>query len=240
MTPRFHGFRVPSARLPPANYHAGWFFVTLVAAGRRPCLGRVVGDAVRLSPAGVVVADEWARTAIVRPGVTLDAFVVMPDHVHGVLVLADTSDGDRRDAPVGRLGTASDPSGNAMGRGAEGDAPSGRLYMGDAGRPDWRPGTLGAVVNHFKGACTRRIRAEVDPGFAWQPRFHDAIVRDARHLENVRRYIAENPARWTDRRGYSAPAGAPEASVAIATRMSSAEAAEATAASRPMVASRSA
>lgn len=232
MTVRFQGFRVPSARLHGADYGAGCFFVTVATAGRAPCLGRVEGDRTRLSASGQIVRDEWRRTAVVRPGVTLDAFVVMPDHVHGVLWLddvcpCDPRGYDRRDAPPGRLHADAVPSGP--------DAPPGRLYnarSSDGVRP-WRPNTLGTIVNHWKGRCTRRIRADVDPSFAWQPRFYDALVRDARHLAHVRHYLLTKPARYSE-------GGAPTASVAIATRISSDDAAAATCASSPMVASRSA
>ena len=167
-----------------------------------------------------------------RPGVTLDAFVVMPDHVHGVLWI----DGDGRTAADieagGGVGTPRRGVSTVGRAGAAfvGAGPSG----GDtaSARP-WRPGVLGAIVSRLKSACTRRIRAEVAAGFAWQPRFYDVLVRDARRLAAVRRYILTNPARYS--------AGAtPTASVAIATRMSRYDAAEATCASSPIVASRSA
>ena len=70
------------------------------------------------------------------------------------------------------------------------------MIQSHAARPEWRPNTLGTIVNHFKGACTRRIRA-THPAFAWQPRFYDVVIRDRRQLDHVRRYIATNPARWT-------------------------------------------
>ena len=198
--PRYRGLRVPSARRACADYGAGVFFVTVVTAARVLCLGRVEGARTRLSAAGRIVRDEWRHTAIVRPGVTLDAFVVMPDHVHGVLWI----DGDGRTAADIEAAADIKAGGGVetprRGVSTVGRADAAFVGAGPSGgdtasaRP-WRPGVLGAIVARFKSACTRRIRAEVDAGVAWQPRFYDVLVRDARRLAAVRRYILTNPAR---------------------------------------------
>lgn len=200
--PQFRGFRVPSARLPLADYGAGLFFVTVVTAGRTRWPSRIVGGAVHLGAAGEIVAEEWGRTGRVRPGVTLDAFVVMPDHVHLILGL----DGNARPVPNGGTGGFARPSivvGSNVGvetprrgvsteRGANVEQPD-RTRARPA---SWRPGVLGAVINQFKGLCTRRIRADIHPSFAWQARYYDTIIRTERHLEQARRYVEFNPSRW--------------------------------------------
>ena len=56
--------------------------------------------------------------------------------------------------------------------------------------------TLGLIINQFKAECTKDIRNMGLKDFAWQPRFHDHIVRNAKDLERVQRYIRENPAAW--------------------------------------------
>ncbi len=191
----FRGFRVPPARCPVADYGAGWFFVTVVTAGRVPWLCRIRGGRIVLTPAGGVVAGECVRTGALRPGVVVDAFVVMPDHVHLIVGLG-VGPGVRAEGDVGAKTPQRGVSTNAVtsNAGASGGGASG----GGAGRP-WRPGVLGAVVGHIKGASTKRIRASLDPAFAWQTRFHDVIIRDERHLDAVRRYIEQNPAEWERR-----------------------------------------
>ena len=169
---RYRGYRVPSARLPGFDYRRGVFFVTVVTAGREPWFGRLENGGVVLSPAGRVVAQEWERTGKVRSDATADALVVMPDHVHGILALR-TGGGGHRDA-------------------GEEETPHRGVSTG--GPEAWRPGVLGAVVGRWKSECTRRIRTR-HPAFAWQPRFHGRIIRSDRHLEQARRYIAENPMR---------------------------------------------
>lgn len=81
-------FRVESARLPGWAYTApGVYFITICMRDRRWSLGRVAAGVVRLSPAGRIVDDEWHRTAVVRAKVSLDAWVVMPNHVHGIVII---------------------------------------------------------------------------------------------------------------------------------------------------------
>ena len=86
---RFKGkYRIPSARLTGWDYaSAGWYFVTLVTHVRLPYFGEIVRGEMRLSPIGEIVAEEWQKTAQIRPSVQLDEWVVMPNHIHGILVI---------------------------------------------------------------------------------------------------------------------------------------------------------
>lgn len=87
-----------SIRLPWHPYTRGLYWVTLCTWRRRRVLSRVRGGSVSLLPAGRIVADEWLRIAELRPGTWLDAYVIMPDHLHGLVGLG----GDRA-GPVQRL-----------------------------------------------------------------------------------------------------------------------------------------
>ena len=73
-------------RLPVWDYRQpGLYFVTIVAAKRLPRFGRVDQVEVRLTAAGRVVEEEWSSLSLAYPSVRLDAFVLMPDHLHGIL-----------------------------------------------------------------------------------------------------------------------------------------------------------
>ena len=76
-----------SIRLPQPIYVGGSFFVTICTRGRARILGSVVQGVVALSPVGCLVREEWLRTPVIRPGVRLGEWVIMPDHVHGILHL---------------------------------------------------------------------------------------------------------------------------------------------------------
>jgi REP element-mobilizing transposase RayT len=81
-----------SIRLRGFSYQApGPYFVTLVEVRRQPRFGKTCGGVVCHTWAGKIVADAWERIGILAPGVLLDAFVVMPDHFHGILTLLPES-----------------------------------------------------------------------------------------------------------------------------------------------------
>jgi REP element-mobilizing transposase RayT len=80
-------YRVPSARLSSWNYSwPGVYAVTICVQGRDRCLGEGVEDDVALSPFGAIVAEEWLAIPRMHEHVVLDEWIVMPDHVHGILI----------------------------------------------------------------------------------------------------------------------------------------------------------
>ena len=92
-------YRIASTRLKDWDYtQAGWYFVTICAADRRCHFGRVTDGHVQLSSIGQIVEKEWLRAPEVRPNVALDAHVVMPNHLHGIIVI-------RHDAPAQSIDT---------------------------------------------------------------------------------------------------------------------------------------
>jgi putative transposase len=167
---RFGGrYRIETARLRGWDYGAtGWYFVTVCTQGLRRWLGDVVAGEVRLSEAGVIVAEELRKTEEVRPNVALDGWTVMPDHLHAIIVIK-------------RGGSSPTPTGTSR----QTVLPASRLT----------PGSLGSIVGQLKSVCTKRIRANVPRDFAWQPRFHDRIIRNETALNSIRRYIAHNPSK---------------------------------------------
>ena len=80
--------RRDSIRLPWWDYsRPGWYFVTVCTNKRQCVLGEIVEGSMALSPAGLIVEEEWWRATTVRQHVELDEFVIMPNHLHGILVI---------------------------------------------------------------------------------------------------------------------------------------------------------
>ncbi|MDT8398571.1 MAG: transposase [Pseudomonadales bacterium] len=87
-----------SIRLRGHDYsQAGAYFVTLCTFNRECLFGEIVDGGIRLNDGGWIVADEWAKTAEIRDEIELDSWVVMPNHLHGIVVITD---------PVGAHGRA--------------------------------------------------------------------------------------------------------------------------------------
>ena len=82
----------------------GAYFVTIVTDGRRQLFGRIIGDEMRLNAAGRIVAEEWQRSGELRSNVEIDAFVVMPNHFHGIVFLTQTDECTLRSAPTRSFG----------------------------------------------------------------------------------------------------------------------------------------
>src|SRR4030042_3143332 len=130
-----------SGRLKGLDYTTpGLYFVTICTRERAGVLGDLhAGSSVR-SPIGEIVRQTWAEIPGHSPNVDLDEYVVMPNHLHGLLCIVDVTVGAQHPAPAG------------LGRGA---APR-RQPPQRPTRPRVIPGSLGAIVRTFKSASTRR------------------------------------------------------------------------------------
>lgn len=165
----------------------GVYFVTICTHARACWFGAVVDGEMVLNAMGRIVAEEWQSTAVLRPTVELDAFVVMPNHVHGIVVIV--GDDDRGDG------------GGRDGRGMVHHAPTTPSAFS---KP--RANSLGTIVGAFKASVTRSARraSMVHGTPLWQRNYHEHIVRNESDLDRLRKHIAVNPARWDEDSLYSA------------------------------------
>lgn len=164
-------YRVQSARLPGWDYAANaYYFVTICTRDRAHTLGRIEDGHVILSPAGEIADGEWRKTSAVRPDVGVDTYVVMPNHIHGILIInKDQTSSPDQPPETPRRGVSTS-----------------RLA----------PGSLGAIIGQFKSVCTKRIHDAGTTDFGWQPRFYDHIIRDEESFDRIRQYISDNPLKW--------------------------------------------
>jgi putative transposase len=164
-------YRSETTRLPNWDYaSAGWYFVTLCTQDNKPFFGKIIESKTHMSPMGNIVAEEWIRTETIRQNDRLDEWIIMPNHLHGIIIL---------EVKIPQQEGSKTPQ-----RG---------VSTGDYA---WKANTLGSIINQIKGACTRRIRQAGYPEFSWQPRFYDHIIRSQASVQRIRRYISQNPAKW--------------------------------------------
>ncbi|MEI7945594.1 MAG: transposase [bacterium] len=152
-------------RLNGWNYSCGCYFITCNTHDNKPLFGAIVNGRMVLNAAGQIAKEEWLKSAVLRKEVELDEFVIMPNHVHGIVRLrAD-------DLPVAPPCT--------------GDRQVVRLF----------PKSLGALIAGYKGAVGKRVNEmSQTPGkVLWHRNYWDVIVRDEKALENIRNYIRFNP-----------------------------------------------
>lgn len=157
---------------------AGAYFVTICTHRRECRFGRIPSNGnVTLNHDGRIAFEEWRSSAEMREEMDLDAFVVMPNHVHGIVIIKhDISDGNV---------------------GATGQSP--------LQQPEYPPRgparrSLASFIVGYKGAVTRRINAlRKTPGApVWQRNYYERIIRNDDELNRARFYIQENPTRWAD------------------------------------------
>jgi REP element-mobilizing transposase RayT len=141
-------------------------------------LGEVIEEAVRLSQIGEIIRSCWLHLPDNFP-VELDAWVIMPDHLHGILFLRG-----KGEAFGGKVtGKSGTPIPNASPLRPHGTVPA----------------SLGAIVQNFKSVTTRKINQlhSAPGGQMWQRNYYEHIVRYEADLERIRRYIAGNPLCWS-------------------------------------------
>jgi putative transposase len=189
-------YRVESTRLKNWDYGSvGFYFVTICTRNREYFFGDVVDGEVVLSKIGELVAEEWLKTPAVRKNVELDEWIVMPNHVHGVVVIKGNEAGLNVSNPsthnIRSFTNIKSDDGLA-------DMKAGRetRHRRVSTKVHLQSGSLGAIVNQFKSVCTRQIRAVKNKEFDWQPRFYDHIIRSERSLKEIQEYIFNNPAKW--------------------------------------------
>ena len=84
-------YRIPSIRLQKHNYSSsGYYFITICAKNKKCFFGNIINDVMQLNDVGKIVQKHWLKIPNHFPLVTLDEFVIMPNHIHGILVIRNT------------------------------------------------------------------------------------------------------------------------------------------------------
>ncbi|HXX23603.1 MAG TPA: transposase [Terriglobia bacterium] len=212
--PKMHRRR--SIRLRGYDYaRPGSYFVTVCAHRRGLLFGEVIDGQMRRNALGDIVHAGWYATERVRPEVRLDAFVVMPNHLHGILEIIDVgarrrlapdanskmADGKRATHRVAPTAYRQMDESQIRPRGAGVVGARRRLAPteGARSRPHGpAPGSVGAILGQIKSLTKKAInKTRGTPGRAvWQPNYHEHVIRNENELQRIREYICNNPLRW--------------------------------------------
>jgi REP element-mobilizing transposase RayT len=187
-----------SIRLKGKDYgEAGAYFVTIVAFGREEIFGEIVNGEMVCNEFGNVARDEWFKTTQLRPNVQLyeDEFVVMPNHIHGIIWIVDNSDtsvGAERRSALSRNENRPGLNMTTSIRAEQRSAPTNNRHV--------ISGSLGAIVRGYKSAVAYRINALRDTRSVpvWQRNYYEHIVRNDVDHQNIWDYMQTNPQRWDD------------------------------------------
>lgn len=169
-------YRIESIRLPGYDYsQPGAYFITIVTHNRQCLFGNIIDNEMMLNEFGVLVKNEWLKTGIIRPNIVIDAFVVMPNHLHGILIITDNDDGYSRGDTLQRVSTKT---------------------IEQFGKPT--KNSIPTIVRLFKSTTTKQInqlhQTPMQP--LWQRNYYEHIIRNEVELNRIRQYIIDNPKKW--------------------------------------------
>ncbi len=156
-----------SNRLKDYDYaQAGAYFLTICTSRRACLLGEVLDGAMVLNRFGRIVEEEWLASGLIRREITLDRFVVMPNHVHGIVFIAEAHQAATANGPPLLYG----PSARSVGA----------FVAGFKSAATSR-------INTLRSARGTRV---------WQRNYYEHVIRDRPSLDHLRQYICSNPTRW--------------------------------------------
>lgn len=186
-----------SIRLKGYDYSTpGAYFITICAYEKKPLFG-AVADAggnkpatMRLNNAGIIVHEEWVNTEKIRNEIQIDEFVIMPNHIHGIVWITERIPARRTPFEKGRT--------PGKGQWRKGRTPFARTGESDSPGLVSPSGAIGAMVRGFKSTVTRRIRdISGNPEMkVWHRNYWDHVIRDDADMARIREYVHNNPARW--------------------------------------------
>ncbi|KXK39302.1 MAG: hypothetical protein UZ09_BCD002000975 [Bacteroidetes bacterium OLB9] len=186
-------YRIASTRLQHWDY--GWnaaYFVTICTKNRICWFGNVADGRMVLSEIGEIAQKCWIEIVEHFPFVKLDAFIVMPNHVHGIIII-DKIDDERNDGQ--NVETQYFASPHMVSQMTPHMTPT------ELNKPQNQFGpqskNLASIIRGFKIGVTKNARI-IQPDFAWQSRFHDHIIRDEQSYHTISKYIINNPLKWKE------------------------------------------
>jgi REP element-mobilizing transposase RayT len=166
-------YRIATSRLQNWDYSDnGYYFVTICTKERNHYFGEIINNEMNLLEIGKIAQKYWLEIPKHFPFVELDEFVVMPNHIHGIVIINDRRNSVCRDV-INHVST-----GNIFSKISQ-----------------MNKNSLGKIIRWHKGRTTFEIRKQ-QINFSWQSRFHDHIIRNEKSLYYIRQYIRDNTINW--------------------------------------------
>lgn len=178
-----------SIRLKGYDYsRAGAYFVSVCTHDRICLLGDVISGVVQLSPIGTAALECWMKIPQHFADVELDEFIIMPNHVHGIIFIQNDdvhtnvqNVGVQYIEPLQRISLQNE---------SRRDEPKQHQYQHVISR------SIGSIIRSYKSAVTRWCKQHRYEHFRWQRNYYERIIRNERELYEVRKYIINNPMKW--------------------------------------------
>lgn len=159
-------------RLQERDYsRQGYYFATICTRNHTRWFGEVLDERMRLNVTGMIAQESWLVIPAHFPNADIDEFIVMPNHIHGILIIGGDNYSER-DAYMRPLQSKRQ------------DIDRSKMY-------------LSKVIQGFKSSVTRKVgKHRSKNAFGWQRSFYDHVIRNEENLNRIREYIRNNPLKW--------------------------------------------
>ena len=155
----------------------GFFFITICTHEKKCVLGRITNYEIALSEVGRIVDGYWRDIPQHFPNVKLDQFTIMPNHLHGIIIISKVLPDESRGTAC-RAPTVVDADYERFGRPVAGSLPT--------------------IIRSFKSAVSKRVNELGNTNSPlWQRNYFEHVIRSEESLNKIRNYIWENPIHWT-------------------------------------------
>ena len=162
-------YRIESIRLPEYDYSLpGYYFINICTKNRENLFGEIKNNKMNLSAFGHLVKRQWRQISKIRKNIVSDAFIIIPNHIHGILTIVEAI----HELPL------------------QGSSPRGWAKR--------RQMMLSKIIGQFKMQTAKQINQfKNTPGLpVWQRNYYEHIIRNESELNRIRVYIKNNPANW--------------------------------------------
>ncbi|MBT4722266.1 transposase [Candidatus Falkowbacteria bacterium] len=204
-------YRTESTRLQYWDYSSpGYYFITICTKNREDYFGEIKNEKICLNKIGNVAQRFWLEIPNHFSNVTLNEFVIMPNHVHGIVVINDATAINASNVLTDDVNNVNDAN-NVETRQClvstnvditktvehTNRPPTTGQNIGKNRFQNQGKNTISSIIGSYKSVCTKTInKTQNQFHFAWQPRFYEHIIRSTKSLERIRHYILNNPTNW--------------------------------------------
>lgn len=171
----------------------GIYFVTICCQNKQAFFGSISKNEMKLSEIGTIAFQFWKNIPEHFPHVMLDQFIVMPNHLHGLLHLDSSLVRPRHD--VALLPSSEDKVGSCNGITLQSGQIS-NFKTNHFSKPV--KNSVSVIVNQYKSSVKRWCNKNGFSQFQWQSRFYDQILFENNSVDNIREYIYNNVRNWKE------------------------------------------
>lgn len=168
-----------SIRIPEYDYgQPGYYFVTLNVQNRDCLFGEIKDSKIELTDIGKIIKYHWSKLPLYFKNIELDDYVIMPDHFHGIIRIVRAMHSNENivfDKKHLENASPIQPTGT-------------------------QPGSVAAIIQNFKSVTARKINHILKRSNhrLWQRNYWERVIRDEVELQKIRKYISENPLKWSE------------------------------------------